>query len=893
MPLPDTLPDTLAAADALPAPQPAGGGAAAAAIDLAVIIPAYRQPGFLAEALDAVLAQRGPARIAAVVVDDGCPFPQTGEIGLAFARRHPDRVFYLRRRNGGLSAARNTGIDFALRAFPACSALYPLDCDNRLHPDFLDRARAALLAAPPEVGWVYPDFDFFGLPQNWSAAGAYSRFLHLLENSCEAGSLIRRAVFATGLRYDEAMRAGFEDWDLWLRAGQQGFRGQHLPMAGFQYRKRAESMLAGSERQRGAILGGMRARYGQAMALPRLLQLEARELPRFALHLLGSGQVEFGLDPEQPPTDHAPLDTAWRRLVESQRHPAARHFPRYSVFATPEALEAASRAGLLRNLLYQAMLLLRQADLVAVLPQRDAEGGLALEALPAPPPDPAAAGLAAQATILILPSSLLLEVAQDPQRHWIESILRADAAPRVAGLALCLPQAPRPAPPIAPFLFQRLERLRAVAGSRSALAAEWRPEWRRPRATALDAYHELTGCGAVLPHLPAGDGRDIGFLLPLYAFGGVEKVVFNYAATLRARGWRPHLFITGARRIQPQDGLHRVFESLNFFEAGGLEGEDEERHLGAPLSGFARWKDIRDAVGLLATMDVVVNTHAMGGHGLMQALRRLGLRTWLGLHLVEKGPLDAPLGNPHIALAYEAVYDGLLVISDRLRDWCIGQAVPAAKVTRVLNAPSYAADPAVLAAALRRRALPAAAAPSPLRVLFLGRLDAQKGLERLYAMILQTRQPDIAWRLVGKAVLHDTSLDLSRSGIPVEPPAMTGAALDALYDWADVVVLPSRFEGVPLTILEAQRFGCVVLATDVGAVAEIVADGVDGFTIPGDLPEAALVGRFVARLRQLATDRALLQRIGQAAAARLARSGWEETMRDWILQLENRERDAA
>ena len=111
--------------------------------ELAVIIPVFRQPGLLAEALEDVLAQQGAPRCAAVVVDDGCPLPETAATALAYARRHPGRVLLLRRPNGGLPAARNSGIDFALKAWPGCRALLMLDADNRLRPHFLARAAAA------------------------------------------------------------------------------------------------------------------------------------------------------------------------------------------------------------------------------------------------------------------------------------------------------------------------------------------------------------------------------------------------------------------------------------------------------------------------------------------------------------------------------------------------------------------------------------------------------------------------------------------------------------------------------------------------------------------------------------------------------------------------------
>jgi glycosyltransferase involved in cell wall biosynthesis len=137
----------------------ASGRTEAAAIGVAVIVPAFRQPGLLPEAILSVLDQIGAPPAAVVVVDDGCPYPATARTALDFAAAHPGRAFVLRQPNGGLSAARNAGIDFALRAFPACRAVHFLDADNRLHPHYLARALAVLDRSPHEVGWVYPDID--------------------------------------------------------------------------------------------------------------------------------------------------------------------------------------------------------------------------------------------------------------------------------------------------------------------------------------------------------------------------------------------------------------------------------------------------------------------------------------------------------------------------------------------------------------------------------------------------------------------------------------------------------------------------------------------------------------------------------------------------------------
>jgi glycosyltransferase involved in cell wall biosynthesis len=73
---------------------------------------------------------------------------------------------------------------------------------------------------------------------------------------------------------------------------------------------------------------------------------------------------------------------------------------------------------------------------------------------------------------------------------------------------------------------------------------------------------------------------------------------------------------------------------------------------------------------------------------------------------------------------------------------------------------------------------------------------------------------------------------------------VTGWVSDAprRLDEFDVFALPSRWEGMPLSILEAMHAGLPVVATDVGSVAEVVVDGDSGYVVaPGDL--AALTDR--------------------------------------------------
>jgi glycosyltransferase involved in cell wall biosynthesis len=80
---------------------------------------------------------------------------------------------------------------------------------------------------------------------------------------------------------------------------------------------------------------------------------------------------------------------------------------------------------------------------------------------------------------------------------------------------------------------------------------------------------------------------------------------------------------------------------------------------------------------------------------------------------------------------------------------------------------------------------------------------------------------------------------------------------------ADIFVLATRFEGLPLSILEAMRAGLPVIATNVGGVGEMVADGVNGF-----LTERGNVAQMRDRIQRLISSRELRSSLGQESRRR-------------------------
>jgi glycosyltransferase involved in cell wall biosynthesis len=82
---------------------------------------------------------------------------------------------------------------------------------------------------------------------------------------------------------------------------------------------------------------------------------------------------------------------------------------------------------------------------------------------------------------------------------------------------------------------------------------------------------------------------------------------------------------------------------------------------------------------------------------------------------------------------------------------------------------------------------------------------------------------------------------------------------------ADVFLLPSTHEGLPLSVLEAQAAGTPVIGSPIPGIKEVVEDGVTGFVVP-----PADYAAYADRIEQLLADKDLRQRVAVAAADTVA-----------------------
>lgn len=112
----------------------------------------------------------------------------------------------------------------------------------------------------------------------------------------------------------------------------------------------------------------------------------------------------------------------------------------------------------------------------------------------------------------------------------------------------------------------------------------------------------------------------------------------------------------------------------------------------------------------------------------------------------------------------------------------------------------------------------------PIRVLYVGRLSKQKALPRLIQALAAVTQP-VEALLIGEGEERPNIEDLVRHyGLENVrlPGRRQGSELVATYQWADVFVLPSDREGMPLVALEAMACGLPVVATDVVGNRELL-----------------------------------------------------------------------
>lgn len=174
---------------------------------VSIIIPCYNHGKYLAKAIDSVLAQRYK-QYEIIVVDDGS-IDNTRSVAESYKT-----VKYIYKTNGGLSAARNTGIDNSTGNY-----LVFLDADDWLFEDALS-INLHYLNKNPGSAFVSGAFTDVFMHHGYQVKSVLKKdhYLYLLERNyiaMHATVMYRRWAF-DDIRYDSSLKA-CEDYDIYLK----------------------------------------------------------------------------------------------------------------------------------------------------------------------------------------------------------------------------------------------------------------------------------------------------------------------------------------------------------------------------------------------------------------------------------------------------------------------------------------------------------------------------------------------------------------------------------------------------------------------------------------------------------------------------------------------------
>lgn len=237
--------------------------------------------------------------------------------------------------------------------------------------------------------------------------------------------------------------------------------------------------------------------------------------------------------------------------------------------------------------------------------------------------------------------------------------------------------------------------------------------------------------------------------------------------------------------------------------------------------------------------------------------RALGTRVVLHLHGGDFGDFLSRLPRALQAAAHRVLRacDRIIVL-DSGTEATVGALVGNNRTCRLPNAVAVPDAPAARAPG----------AGQPVRIVYVGALIEAKGVLDLLTAFQSVRGAVLT--LVGP-------LDASFAPRLRSHPALASPNVAMLAECprsdvltriaeSDLFVLPSHREGLPLSLLEAMAAGCAIVTTSVGAIPDVLRDGVEGRLVPPSDPEA--LGAAIQMLVDSPAQRAALGRAAHARA---------------------------
>lgn len=200
---------------------------------ISVIVPCYNQAQYLDECLQSVLDQTYQDW-ECIIVNDGSP-DNTEEVANQWLAKD-SRFKYLYKENGGLSSARNAGINEAEGEW-----ILPLDSDDFISLDYLDLGQKYFYNQTVKV--IYCEAQKFGKVNEAWKLPIFSLANLAANNVIFCTAFFRKRDWSILGGYDENLLTGIEDWEFWISLLKNGGEVIKIEKTCFFYRIKDNSMI--------------------------------------------------------------------------------------------------------------------------------------------------------------------------------------------------------------------------------------------------------------------------------------------------------------------------------------------------------------------------------------------------------------------------------------------------------------------------------------------------------------------------------------------------------------------------------------------------------------------------------------------------------------------------